>query len=131
MILIDYLYYQITNFYHHFEKDGTHKASGIIGACALPSWNLIFLIILSDNYFNTNFGPSNKYILLIYCLPIVLLVGLRYWKFTSYEEIREKVKNFNKTTRVIADILLIIYLIISFPVFILFGIYLGSLKNTF
>lgn len=131
MILIDYLYYQITNFYHHFEKDGTHKASGIIGACSLLSFNLIFILMFLDHFYAMKTLPSNKYVVIIYCLPIILLIGLRYWKFTSYEEIKERVEKFSKTTKTVADIILIIYVIISFPVFIIFGIYLGSLKNTF
>ncbi|GEN72488.1 MULTISPECIES: hypothetical protein [Chryseobacterium] len=129
MILIDYLYYQITNFYLHYEKDGTHKASGIIGACSLISFNLIFILMFLDHFYNKNTIPSNKYIIIIYCLPIILLVGLRYWKFTSYEQIREKVKGFDKTTRIIADILLIIYIIISFFGLFIFSLYTGSLKH--
>ncbi|GEN69627.1 hypothetical protein CRH01_41950 [Chryseobacterium rhizosphaerae] len=69
--------------------------------------------------------------MILYCLPFIFLLGLRYWKFTSYEEIKEKVQKFSKIKSTIADILLIIYVIISIPVFIIFGIYLGSLKNTF
>lgn len=129
MILIDYLYYQFTNFYHHFEKDGTHKGSGIILTCCVLSLNLIFMLMISDYFYNTNTLPSNKYIVLIYCLPIILLIGLRYWKCTSYEDIKERVKNLSKTTRIIADILLIIYATISFLGFIFFSLYLGSLKN--
>lgn len=128
MILIDFLYYQFTNFYKYFEKDGTHKASGIILTCGMLCWNLIFLIIILDNYFNANLGSKNKYFLLVYCLPIILLIGLRYWKFTSYEEIREKVKSFSNTKKIIADILLILYVIISLPVFIYFAAYIGSHK---
>lgn len=128
MILVDYLYYQITNFYHHFEKDGTHKASGVIGTCGFLSWNLIFILAILDHYFHKSTLPENKYVLIIYCLPIILLVGLRYWKCTSYEEIKEKVQKFDKTKRTIADVILIIYSVISFPVFLIFCIYLGSLK---
>ncbi|MBL3547586.1 hypothetical protein [Chryseobacterium sp. KMC2] len=131
MILIDYLYYQITNFYHHFEKDGTHKASGIIGACSLLSFNLIFVLIFLDHFYDMNTLPSNKYIVIIYCLPIILLMSLRYWKFTSYEEIKEKVKDFSKTTKIIADILVISYAIISFFGLLILSLYVGSLKNTF
>lgn len=131
MILIDYLYYQITNFYHHFEKDGTHKASGIIGACSLLSLNLIFILMFLDHFYNMKTIPSNKYVIIIYCLPIILLMGLRYWKFTSYEEIREKVKDFSKTTRIIADVLLISYVTISFFGLLIFSLYTGTLKNTF
>jgi len=131
MILIDYLYYQITNFYHHFEKDGTHKASGFIGVCLLPSLNMVFILLYLNYFYGMKTLPSNKYVVLIYCLPIILLIGLRYWKFTSYDEIKERVQNFSKATRVIADILVIIYSAISFLGFIFFAIYLGSLKNTF
>jgi len=128
MIIIDYLYYQITNFYFHFERDDTHKASGFIGVCTLLFLNLIMILAILDHFFNKNTLPPNKFILLIYLLPIILLVGLRYWKFTSYQEIKEKIQKFSKTKKTIADILLIIYVIFSFPVFIVFGIYLGSLK---
>ncbi len=131
MILIDYLYYQLTNFYHQFEKDGTHKGSGVILTCSMLCWNLVFILAILDHYFGKNTLPSNKYLLIIYCLPIILLIGLRYWKFTSYEEIKERVQKFSKIKRTIADILLIIYVVISFPVFIIFCIYLGSLKYTF
>lgn len=115
MILIDFLYYQFTNFYHYFEKDGTHKASGLILTCGFLCWNLTIIIILVDYFFKTNVGPSSKYFLLIYYLPIVFFICLRYWKFTSYEEVKEKVKNFGRTKKTIADILLIIYVIISLP----------------
>ncbi|WP_343608399.1 hypothetical protein [Chryseobacterium oranimense] len=131
MIFTDYIYYQLTNFYKNFNNDGAEKGYGVVMACGLPCLNIIFLIIILDNYFNTNLGPSNKYSLILYCLPLILLLGLRYWKFTSYEEIKEKAQKFSKTTKVIADILLIIYVIISLLGFIFFSLYLGSLKNTF
>ncbi|MCL8537390.1 hypothetical protein M9991_11015 [Chryseobacterium gallinarum] len=131
MILVDYLYYQITNFYHHFEKDGTHKASGIIGACTLLSFNLIFVLMFLDHFYDMNTLPSNKYIVIIYCLPIILLMSLRYWKFTSYEEIKEKVNGFSKTTKIIADVLVISYTIISFFGLLILSLYVGTLKNTF
>lgn len=129
MILIDYIYYQLTNLYRYFNKDGIEKVYGVIMTCALPCWNLIFLIIILDTYFNTNLGPSNKYLLIVYCSPIFILIGLRYWKYTSYEEIREKIKDFSKPKRIIADILLIIYIIISFPLFIGLGFYIGITRH--
>ena len=52
MILIDFLYYQFTNFYKYFEKDGTHKASGIVLTCSMLCWNLTFLIMLDCVYGN-------------------------------------------------------------------------------
>ncbi|CAA7386957.1 hypothetical protein [Chryseobacterium fistulae] len=128
MILIDYLYYQFANFYYHFEKDGTHKASGIIGTCGILSWNLIFILMIVDQFFNRHILPSNKYLVLVYCIPVILFVGVRYWKFTSYEEIDERVKSFNKNKRIVLDILLILYIIISLPIFIGFAAYLGSSK---
>ncbi|SIQ39829.1 hypothetical protein [Chryseobacterium sp. RU33C] len=131
MIFIDYLYYQITNFYHHFEKDGTHKASGIIVVCTLLSFNLISILIFLQHYYNINTMPLNKYVIIIYCLPIILLVGLRYWKFTSYEEIKEKVEDFSKTIKIIADILVISYAIISFFGLLILSLYVGTLKNAF
>ncbi len=127
-MIIDYLYYQFTNFYKYFEKDGTHKASGIILTCTMLSLNLTFLMILLDRFYIDNVIPDNKYVMLLYCLPILVLVGLRYWKFTSYEEIREKVKELSKTKKIIADILLILYVIISLPIFIYFAAYIGSHK---
>lgn len=131
MIIIDYLYYQITNFYHYFEKDGTHKASGFIGVCLLPCLNMIFILLFLNHFYGMKTLPSNKYVVLIYCLPIILLFGLRYWKFTSYSKIEGKVQKFSKTTRIIADILVITYCTISFLGFVFFSIYIGSLKNTF
>ncbi len=127
-MIIDYLYYQFTNFYKYFEKDGTHKASGIILTCTMLSLDLTFLMILLDRFYIDNVIPDNKYVMLLYCLPILVLVGLRYWKFTSYEEIREKVKELSKTKKIIADILLILYVIISLPIFIYFAAYIGSHK---
>jgi hypothetical protein len=87
--------------------------------------------LISDNYFYTNIGLSNKYGLLLYGLPIVLLIGLRYWKFTSYEEIKERVESFSKTKKAIADILVLMYPAISFFGFIFFAIYVGYLKIHF
>jgi hypothetical protein len=127
MIFIDYLYYQLTNFYNHFEKDGTYKASGIIISTGILCWNLILIIILLDYYFKTNLGPSNKYLLLIYCSPIILFMSLRYLKFTSYEEIAEKVKNYSNTKKTFADILLVVYIFTSFFLFIGLALYIGNI----
>ena len=127
-MIIDYLYYQFTIFYKYFQNDGTYKASGIILTCTMLSLNLTFLMILLDRFYIDNVIPDNKYVMLLYCLPILVLVGLRYWKFTSYEEIREKVKELSKTKKIIADILLILYVIISLPIFIYFAAYIGSHK---
>ena len=85
-------------------------------------------MILLDRFYIDNVIPDNKYVMLLYCLPILVLVGLRYWKFTSYEEIREKVKELSKTKKIIADLLLILYVIISLPIFIYFAAYIGSHK---
>lgn len=131
MILIDYLYYQIINFYKHFNKDGAEKGYGIVMTLGLPFLNLVFILMILDHFYATKTLPSNKYFVLVYALPFILLIGLRYWKFTSYEEIKEKVQNLSKTTKMIADILLIIYATISLLGFIFFSLYLGSLKNTF
>nr|WP_314498417.1 hypothetical protein [uncultured Chryseobacterium sp.] len=128
MIFIDYLYYQFANFYKYFEKDGTHKASGIILTCGMLCWNLIFFIIILDNYFIANLGPKNKYFLIMYCLPIISLITLRYWKYTSYEEIDKKIKSFSKNKRIVWDVLLILYVIISLPLFIGFAAYFGGNK---
>lgn len=129
MILLDYIYYQLTNLYRYFNKDGIEKAYGIIMTCGLCWWNLIFLIIILDYYFNINVGPSNKYILLLYGLPIVLLICLRYWKFTSYKEIKEKIQGFSKTKQTIADVLLIIYITTSILGMIGFAVYIGITKH--
>jgi len=129
MILIDYLYYQIVNFYKHFNNDGAEKGYAIVMACGLPFLNIIFVLMILDHLYTINTLSSNKYFILIYSLPIILFMGLRYWKFTSYDDIKEKAQSFNKTTRIIADIILIIYVIISVLGFIFFSLYLGSLKE--
>ncbi len=131
MILIDYLYYQITNFYKHFNSDGAEKGYGIVITCGLPFLNVVFILMILDHFDGNNILPSNKYLILTYCLPLILLIGLRYWKFTSYEEIKKRVESFSKTKKAIADILVLMYSAISFFGFIFFAIYVGSLKNTF
>ncbi|WP_237390912.1 hypothetical protein, partial [Chryseobacterium sp. KMC2] len=77
MILIDYLYYQIVNFYKHFNKDGAEKGYGIVMTCGLPFLNLVFILMILDHFYGTNSLPSNKYFVLIYSLPFILLIGLR------------------------------------------------------
>lgn len=129
MIILDYIYFQLTNLYHYFNKDGVEKIYGIMMTCALPWWNLILIIMISDNYFHTNIGPSNKYSLLLYCLPIALLIGLRYWKYTSYDEIKERVQNFSQTTKIIANIILTIYILISLFGMIGFAGYVGISRH--
>ncbi|WP_185097089.1 hypothetical protein [Chryseobacterium sp. IHB B 17019] len=47
------------------------------------------------------------------------------------KEINEKVKGFSKTTKIIADILVISYAIISFFGLLILSLYVGTLKNTF
>lgn len=129
MILVDYIYYQFTNLYKYLNRDGAERAYGVVMTCGLPWWNLIFFMIVSDYYLNTNIGPSNKYILLLYGLPVALLIGVRYWKFTSYEEIKEKVQGFSKTTKIIADILLITYVLVSLIGMIGFAGYIGVSRH--
>ncbi|MDH6252593.1 hypothetical protein M2347_002320 [Chryseobacterium sp. H1D6B] len=131
MILIDYLYYQFTNFYKYFEKDGTHKVSGYILTCVMLNLNLIIVTGYSDYFFNTNITENlSKYQFFIYfCVPLNLLVAVRYWKFISYDEIKNKVKAYNKTSKIIADILLILYVIFSLPVGIYLAVKLHSLNQ--
>lgn len=128
MILIDYLYYQLTNLYRYINKDETEKSYGVLMACGLPCLNLIFILMLID-YFYIKDALPNKYIAILYCLPIALSIGLRYWKFTSYEEIKEKVQDFSKTTKIIADIILIIYVLVSFFGMIAFAGYVGASRH--
>jgi len=115
MILIDYIYFQLTNLYSRFNNDGMEKQYGIIMCCGLICWNLTIIIILIDFFLKTNLGPSNKYFLLLYYIPVIFFIVLRYWKFTSYKDVNEKIYRFSKTKRIVADILLIIYIIISLP----------------
>lgn len=129
MIILDYIYYQLTNLYNYFNKDGAGKAYGVVMTCVLPCWNLVLLIMISNYYFNTNVAPLNKYILLLYSLPIALLIGLRYWKYTSYEEIEEKVQYFSKTTKIIANIILTIYVLSSLFGLIGFAAYVGITRH--
>jgi len=95
MILLDYTYYQLTNLYRYFNKDGAERSYGVVMTCGLPCWNLIFILMVIDNFYIDNALPS-KYLALLYCLPIALLIALRYWKFTSYEEIKARVQDFRK-----------------------------------
>jgi len=120
MILIDYLYYQIINFYKRFNSDGAEKGYGIVITCGLPFLNVVFILMILDHFDGNNILPSNKYLILTYCLPLILLIGLRYWKFTSYEEIKERVESFSKTKKAIADILVLMYSAISFFWFYIF-----------
>lgn len=128
MILLDYLYYQFTNFYKYFQNDGTHKGSGLILTCAFIWFDVIFALMLNDFIFDMDLFPKNKYVTLVYLFPIVLFVCLRYWKFTSYEEIKEEVSSYSNTKKIWLDIYLIIYVIVSFPCFIAFGVYVGLNK---
>lgn len=128
MILIDYIYYQLTNLYRYFNKDGIEKVYGVIMTCALPCWNFVLVYMIIDFFFIKNILP-NKYILVLECLPIALLVVLRYWKFTSYEEIKERVEDFGKTKRIMADIILTIYVIISLFGMIGFAGYVGITRH--
>ena len=129
MILLDYLYYQLTNFYNYFNKEGGGRGYGIIMVCALLWWNLIFTIFMLDFYFNTKLGPANKYMLLLYGLPILLLVSLRYSKYTSYEGIREKVSKMSNLKTTLLDIFVIVYVIISTFVMIGFAGYVGVSRH--
>ncbi|PIF47269.1 hypothetical protein CLU96_4319 [Chryseobacterium sp. 52] len=128
MILIDYIYYQLTNLYRYINKDETEKSYGVLMTCGLPCLNLIFILMLIDYFYIKDVLP-NKYVAILYCLPIALSIGLRYWKFTSYEEIKEKVQGFSKTTKIIANILLIIYVLISFFGMIGFAGYVGVSRH--
>lgn len=129
MILIDYIYYQLTNLYRYFNNDKAEKNYGIVMTCALPCWNLISIIIAFDYFFNIKIGPSNKYFLLAYCLPLLFLIGFRYWKVTSYENIRDRIQNFSKRKRIFSDVLLILYIIISFLGMLCLAGYVGIMRN--
>jgi uncharacterized protein HemY len=84
--------------------------------------------MIIDYYYIKNILPS-KYIMVLYCLPIALLIGLRYWKYTSYDQIKEKVQNVSKTIRIVLNILLVIYMLISFFGMVGFAGYVGISRH--
>lgn len=129
MILLDYLYYQICNFYKNFDysKD-IFKECGFIILLGFILANIVFFGIVIDYFFGYNFLKPNKYIMFAYLLPFLIFNSIRYWKYTSYEKIKEKIIGMNSTRTTMLDIFVIIYIIISFPGFLTFAIYAGNVK---
>lgn len=130
MILLDYLYYQICNFYKKFDysKDISIEC-GFIILLGFILANIVFLCITIDYFFGYNFLKPNKYIMFVYLSPFLVFNSIRYWKYTSYEKIKGKVLEMNSAKTTMLDIFIIIYVIISLPVFLGFAIYVGNMKN--
>ena len=111
MILLDFFFYKLTNFYKLLNKGEDGEGYGIIMTCAFPFWNLTVLLIYIDYYFSTNLLPENKYYLLLYSLPFVSFILLRYCKIISYNEINIRIYRKTKFEIFLLNSFFILYVI--------------------
>lgn len=100
----------------------------MILTCAFIGLNIAVLLGLLEHIFNTKLVNS-KYEILYYSLPAVLPFVIRYWNGEMYEITRDKVNEMSRQKKIILQILMVLYIIVSVPGTIFLAIYIHKLKN--
>lgn|SRR5690606_14415554 len=129
MIFFDYVYFKCCNWYYSYESSrNEYKSSGMILTCAFFGLNVAILIGLIEHFFAIKLVNS-KYEILYYSIPATLPFIIRYWSGKRYEITRDKVSEMGNQKKILLQILMILYVIISVPGTIILAIYIHKLKN--
>lgn len=128
MILFDYIFYFFSNLYKLSKSERAHggfKDSGCMAVGGTIPLFIMPILLLIDDHYGTNYlNLETITVLFLITFPFFII---RYNKFTSYEEVKAKVKSLNKTSILFLDIFLIIYLFIVIGG-IIYMIYRGATK---
>ncbi len=121
MIIFDYIFYQLQNFYKYFEpKDDTHKGSAVIILGTCVALNIITFVFIA-NFFFSEIKINKTFVLLIY---FIVLFGIwyRYYKCIDIINLSVKFNKYNMAVLMFLDIITIVYVIGS-----IFGVFLSAI----
>jgi hypothetical protein len=107
----DYLYYRTCVFYNNNGEKTSYRLSALAFISTLHTLNLIFFVQLSLNLMKSNF-IINKYYGLVPCAIILLLNGVRYYKF-DYDYLNDKYGQENAKVWKRKGNALLIYILLS------------------
>jgi len=133
MLFLDCLYILCADFYRKREKD-LFKVSGLILLAAVLLMNMLFISYL---FYQINIEHIQKDFIegatligiggyLVILLPILYL---RYFKFTSYEEINNRLYKLTEEKRSLYKLAGIFYIVISFISTLGYAFYKGGAVN--
>lgn len=141
IFFFDYLYMQCCDLYKrdkHERLDGSWRISGMMMVAGTTSWVTAFIImfifktfflesIRDDRELVLDFMLYFKVIIVVILLLLFLVLGIRYKKFITYEQIVGKVRELSKIQKVILNILVGVYLFTALPLFIIYAIYVSPI----
>jgi ABC-type amino acid transport system permease subunit len=125
MIFIDYIYYFFCNLYKLSKREqhlDSWKISGaVVSGISLCLFGMAVMDIV-DMICRTNY-------LMFFSTPVIFLIcliffGIRYKKYTNYEEAAVRLKALSPGKQTILSILLVIYFLFTISVFV-YVIYTG------
>lgn len=128
MKFLDALYVSSSNFYRKREA-GMFKISGLLLLTAVFLCNIVFISLLLPQYFN-NISASRIYdaryiIVAITMMIVIILLYLRYFKITNYDEVKDRLDSTANGYRLTLYLASVVYIIISFVLMIGYAAYLG------
>ena len=133
MLFIDAMYILCCNFYKKREAN-IFKVSGLIllGFVFLTNTMLIGYMLPSvfSKRFEIDYVYNNGYYIIFGSEFLFLIVlYLRYFKITNYDEVVNKMYSLTPTKRNIYSITALVYILISIGLFITYVIYKGGIKS--
>jgi hypothetical protein len=114
LILFDYCYYKIANYYKDFYVlEHQKEFAGVIFLSLLQTINIVTLFLY---FFTLRF--ASLHIIVGYLFLLILNI-IRYKKIISYSTLSERWKKGGRIQNVIKSTFVIIYLVITFTFFVI------------
>jgi len=132
-MFLDFTYITACNFYRKREKN-IFKISGLILLAGTILMNFVLVYMIFYNYYknqiNEHVFETIKWSLIgIYFILLLPLLGLRYFKITSYDKVNNKIYSLSSSKRNAYQMCATLYIILSFGVTISYAIYNGGIIN--
>jgi len=124
---IDIIYYNSYSFYRRYEK-GLNQFSGQVLTSVCLSLNVSCIYVFFHEFFGVSFF-QNKWFTLVFSIPILLFIIIRYNKYINIEDIEDSYLSFSHQKRKQLSLLSLLYIVVSVFGSIILFIILGELNN--
>ncbi|PKF74834.1 hypothetical protein CW752_07325 [Chryseobacterium sp. PMSZPI] len=128
MKFIDIIFYRIAEYYKR-KEGGAYKISSLFILTLLFSLNMFSILFLLEYLQNITIFKTKYYILYYVIFPVFSLLLLRYFRFKNYNDIAKFNADLNRNQKNKIDLVIIIYIIISFILCFSIAIYIGEQRN--
>lgn len=141
IFFFDYLYMQCSFYYkaHKSERNldmwKISASAAVAGSTAFVIWfvNILIYDFFIQEYFGNDAQTNRAIHFFLSIITIVLFIllmiifGIRYSRFITYEQIVGKVRKLSKPQKVFLHIMVLIYLFTSLPLLLLYVICTGPI----